>query len=48
MRLLTQGFVDPDTGIAELVEKLQAAGLEEYMEAKQAALNEWAEENGVK
>jgi putative aldouronate transport system substrate-binding protein len=42
------GFVDPETGIAEMNAKLYDAGLEKYMQAKQEALNQWAEENGVK
>lgn len=45
---LTFGFTDPATGIPELVEQLKSAGLEDYMAAKQKALNEWAEVNGVK
>lgn len=44
---LLLGFSDPDTVIPELEEKLQAAGLEEYMAAKQASLDAWAEANGV-
>ena len=39
---LELGFVDPAVGIPEMVEKLKAAGLDKYMAAKQAALNEWA------
>jgi len=44
---LTFGFTDPASGIPELVEQLKNAGLETYMAAKQEALNEWAEINGV-
>ena len=40
------GFVDYETGVAELEEKLDKAGYQKYMEAKQAALNEWAAANG--
>lgn len=36
------GFVDPDTGLKQLNDALYAAGLQEYMDAKQEALNEWA------
>lgn len=42
------GFTNPETGIPELVEKLKAAGLEKYMEAKQASLDAWAAANNVK
>lgn len=41
------GFVEPEEGIAAMEEKLEAAGLEEYIAAKQEALNEWAAANGV-
>jgi len=36
------GFVDPDTGLKQLNDALYAAGLQTYMDAKQAALDEWA------
>ncbi len=42
------GFVDPATGLKQLNDALYAAGLEEYMNAKQAALSAWAEEKGIK
>ncbi len=42
------GFTDPATGISEMVQKLKSSGLDKYMEAKQAALDEWASVNGVK
>ena len=42
------GFVDPETGLKELNDALYAAGLQDYMDAKQAALDKWAEENGIK
>ena len=45
---LTSGFVDPEKGIPEFVEKLNNAGLQEYIQAKQDALDQWAVENGVK
>lgn len=41
------GFIDPAVGIAEMVDKLKASGLDKYMEAKQAALDEWAKVNGI-
>ncbi len=41
------GFVDPETGLKQLNDALKAAGLEEYMNAKQAALDAWAAENGI-
>lgn len=41
------GFIDPDEGISQLHDALEAAGLEDYMQAKQEALNSWAEENSV-
>lgn len=47
-KTVTYGFVEPEKGIADLEAALKAAGLEEYMAAKQEALNAWAEENGVK
>ena len=42
------GFEEPEKAIAELNEALKAAGLEEYMAAKQEALDEWAAENNIK
>jgi len=36
------GFVDPATGIPEMVERLKGAGLEKYMAEKQKQLDEWA------
>lgn len=44
---ITYGFVDPDTGIADMEEKLKAAGLDDYIAAKQEALDKWASANGV-
>lgn len=41
------GFIDPETGIAEMQAKLEAAGLNTYIAAKQEALNAWAEANGI-
>ena len=48
VKQITFGFVDPETGIAEMQAKLEAAGLNTYIAAKQEALNAWAEANGVK
>lgn len=45
---LMLGFLDPEVGIPEMEAKLEAAGLNEYIAAKQAALDEWAAANGVK
>ena len=42
------GLVEPENGIAEMQAKLEAAGLEDYMAAKQKALDEWAAANGIK
>lgn len=42
---ITTGSVDPDTAIAEMNEKLYAAGLQTIMDEKQAQLNAWAAEN---
>ncbi len=44
---VSYGFVAPDEGIATLEKALKDAGLEEYMAAKQEALDKWAAENGV-
>lgn len=41
------GFVEPESAIAEMNEKLYDAGLQKYMDAKQEALNQWAEENEI-
>lgn len=41
------GFVEPEKGIAELESALKAAGLDDYMQAKQDALDAWAEENNI-
>jgi putative aldouronate transport system substrate-binding protein len=42
------GFVDPEKTLPELDKRLKAAGLEEYIAAKQKQLDEWAAANGVK
>lgn len=47
VKALFYGFTDPETGIPALLEKLKAAGLDDYIAAKQEALNQWAQENGV-
>ena len=46
-RQLELGFLNPDEGIPQLVEKLKAAGLDAYIAEKQAQLNAWAEANGI-
>ena len=45
---VTYGFKNPDEGIAELEKALKDAGLDEYIAAKQKALDDWASENNVK
>lgn len=40
---ITTGSVDPDTAIAEMNEKLYAAGLQTIMDEKQEQLDAWAE-----
>lgn len=47
VKQLMFGFLEPEAGIAEMVERMEAAGLNEYIAAKQAALDEWAAANGV-
>ena len=44
---LELGFLNPDEGIPKLVERLKAAGLDDYIAEKQAKLNEWAAANGI-
>ena len=39
---LELGFTDPKVGIPEMEAKLKAAGLDKYMQAKQAQLDSWA------
>lgn len=41
------GYVEPEEGVAAMQKELEAAGLDEYIAAKQAALDEWAAANGV-
>ncbi len=41
------GFVEPEKGIADLEAALKAAGIDEYVAAKQEALDAWAAENGI-
>jgi len=36
------GFLDPETGIPEMVSRMKAAGLDEYIAEKQKQLDEWA------
>ncbi|MDY3918275.1 MAG: ABC transporter substrate-binding protein [Candidatus Limivivens sp.] len=40
------GFVDPETGIQEMNDKMMAAGLQNIIDEKQAQLDEWAAANG--
>lgn len=40
---LEYGYVDPETGIPEMNDKLMAAGLQNIIDAKQEQLNTWAE-----
>lgn len=47
IKQLMFGFLDPDVGIPEMEERMEAAGLNEYIAAKQKALDEWAAANGV-
>jgi putative aldouronate transport system substrate-binding protein len=39
---LELGFVDPDVAIPEMLEKMKKAGLDEYIQAKQDAIDAWA------
>lgn len=39
---LEYGFLDPETGIPEMVAKMKASGLDEYIAAKQAQLDAWS------
>ena len=45
---LEYGFVDPETGIAEMVSKMKDAGLDTYIAEKQSQLDAWASENNIK
>lgn len=47
IKQLMFGFLDPDVGIPEMEERMEAAGLNEYIAAKQKALDEWVAANGV-
>lgn len=47
IKQLMFGFLDPDVGIPEMEQRMEAAGLNEYIAAKQKALDEWAAANGV-
>lgn len=47
IKQIMYGFVDPETGIAQMQEKLENAGLNDYIAAKQKALDDWAAANGV-
>lgn len=39
---LEYGFLDPETGIQEMVSKMKSAGLDEYIAEKQSQLDAWA------
>lgn len=41
------GFIDPSVGIPEMVQRMEEAGLDRYIQEKEAQLQVWAEENGV-
>lgn len=41
------GYVEPEAALEEMNRKLYDAGLEKYMKAKQDALDQWAQENGI-
>ena len=47
IKQIMYGFVDPETGIAQMQEKLENAGPNDYIAAKQKALDDWAAANGV-
>ena len=44
---LMLGFYDPQEKIPEMCERLNSVGLADYMEAKKAALTEWATAKGL-
>lgn len=44
---LIYGFTNPETGIPEMINKLEVAGLQKYMDAKQTALGEWEVSNKI-
>ena len=44
---LMLGFYDPEAYMPEYLERLKAAGLEEYIEAKSAAFAEWTKAKGI-
>lgn len=41
------GFIDPQTGIDEMLSRMEGAGLDDYMAEKQRQLDAWAELAGV-
>lgn len=43
---LEYGFLNPDTGIPEMVNKMMNAGLQTIIDAKQAQLDEWLAAKG--
>lgn len=46
-RQLELGFLNPDEGLPVLRERLNSAGLADYIAAKQAQLDAWAAANGI-
>jgi putative aldouronate transport system substrate-binding protein len=46
-RQLEFGFLDPAVGIPEMVERMNKAGLEKYIAAKQEQIDQWAVSAGV-
>ncbi len=44
---LEYGFLNPETGIPEMVERMEKAGLEKYILEKQNQLNAWAKTKGI-
>ena len=48
VKQLMFGFIEPEAGIEEMMKRMEAAGLNDYINAKQKALDEWAVANGVK
>ena len=46
-RQLEFGFLDPSIGIPEMVERMNKAGLDKYIAAKQEQIDQWAVSTGV-
>lgn len=45
---LEDGVSDPDTVLPQMIKKLKASGLDEYIKAKQTQLTKWAQQTNVK